>query len=463
MSDNPLRALPSVDRLLNHLSTSLLVDQYGRTLTVEALRAALDEARQQILAGKPDAPSDALLIDHARAVIEEWLAPTLRPVINATGIIIHTNLGRAPLSDAAIEAVRAAAGGYSTLEYDLASGKRGSRSLHAEVLLQRITGAEAALVVNNNASAVLLALTALAGPASDFPQGRGVIVSRGQLVEIGGGFRMPDVMAHSGARLVEVGTTNRTHLPDYEHAIAHDTGVILRVHRSNFAIVGFTTEPAIEELTVLAKQHNLISVDDVGSGALLNTADFSLAPEPMVQASLQAGVDLVMFSGDKLLGGPQAGILVGSAEVIDRLKRHPLTRALRPDKLCLAALSATLTHYLKGEVLKCIPIWRMISAPLSELEARAQRWCALLIEAGLSCEIVAGRSAVGGGSLPGEMLPTMLLAITVASADTAAAHLRTADPPVIARIESDRLLLDPRTVLDREEADLLKALETLKL
>src|SRR5690349_16926976 len=243
MSDNPLRRLPAVDRLLNHLSASLLLKQYGHTLTVEALREALDDARQQLLAQGGEAPSDALLIDQAHALLEEWLAPTLRPVINATGILIHTNLGRAPLSDATIEAVRAAAGGYSTLEYDLESGKRGSRSVHAEILLQRITGAEAALVVNNNASAVLLALTALAGPSAEFPQGRGVIVSRGQLVEIGGGFRMPDVMAQSGARLIEVGTTNRTHLPDYERAISADTGVILRVHRSNFAIVGFTTEP----------------------------------------------------------------------------------------------------------------------------------------------------------------------------------------------------------------------------
>jgi L-seryl-tRNA(Ser) seleniumtransferase len=463
MSDNPLRRLPAVDRLLNHLSGSVLLNQYGRSLTVEALRTALDDARQHLLTQGSEAPSDALLIDHARALLEDWLAPTLRPVINATGIIIHTNLGRAPLSDAAIEAVRGAAGGYSTLEYDLESGKRGSRSVHAEVLLQRITGAEAALVVNNNASAVLLALTALARPSAEFPQGRGVIVSRGQLVEIGGGFRMPDVMAQSGARLVEVGTTNRTHLPDYERAISADTGVILRVHRSNFAIVGFTTEPTIEELSTLAKQHNLVSVDDVGSGALLNTADFGLAPEPTVQASLQAGVDLVMFSGDKLLGGPQGGILVGSAAVIDRLKRHPLTRALRPDKLCLAALSATLTHYLKGEALKCVPIWRMISAPLTEIEARARRWAERISEIGLVCEVIEGRSAVGGGSLPGETLPTLLLAVTAASPDAAAARLRAADPPVIARIESDRLLFDPRTVLDREENDLLKALETLNL
>jgi L-seryl-tRNA(Ser) seleniumtransferase len=404
---------------------------------------------------------EAALFRQAREMLEEWLAPSLQRVINATGVIIHTNLGRSPLADAAIDAIRAIAGGYSTLEFDMGSGKRGSRMVHAESLLCRLTGAEAALVVTNNAAAVLLVLTALAGPSREYPQGRGVIISRGQLIEIGGGFRVPDVMAQSGARLVEVGTTNRTHRQDYENAIDENSAAILRAHRSNFALIGFTTEPGIDELAEIAHRHNLLALDDLGSGALIDTALFGLAPEPMVQASLQAGVDAVMFSGDKLLGGPQAGIVAGKAAVIDKLKRHPLARAIRADKLCLAALSATLSHYLKDEALTHVPIWQMIGAPLDGLRERATRWAGELARAGLDCQVVDGESTIGGGSLPGETLPTALLTVRVASANAASARLRACNPPVIARIDASQLVLDPRTVLARDEAELLAALGTL--
>ncbi len=458
MVDNPLRQLPGVDRLLGHLSASLLIETFGRSLAVEAIRKVLNDHRDQLRDGLQDVPSDVLLLDEARQTLEGWLAPTLRRVINATGVIIHTNLGRAPLGDSALKAIQAVAQGYSTLEYDTESGSRGSRSVHAETLLQRITGAEAVLIVNNNAAAVLLALTALAGPSDDYQEGRQVIISRGQLVEIGGGFRMPDIMAQSRARMVEVGTTNRTHLRDYENSIGSNTAMLLRVHRSNFAMVGFTTEPSLRELIQVARGRGVFVVDDLGSGALYDTGQFGLTPEPIVQASVEAGADVTMFSGDKLLGGPQAGVLVGKSAVINRLKGHPLTRAIRPDKLCLAGLTATLSHYLKGDALKQIPVWRMISMPLDEVEGRAHRWADTLIGSQYPVEVIDGKSAVGGGSLPGETLPTALLAIQISSADTIAARLRVQEPPIITRIEKDKLIIDPRTVLDRDEHDLLTGL-----
>ena len=457
-----LRGLPSVDALLRRPDTRILSQQYGRSLTVEALRQSVNQAREKLWRGENDSPVDATsLVDDAGQLLALWLSPSLRRVINATGVIIHTNLGRAPLCDSALTAIAETAQGYSTLEYDLDSGERGSRDRHVETLLRQVTGAEAALVVNNNAAAVLLALTALAGRSEVDPNGRGVIISRGQLVEIGGGFRIPDVMAQSGARLVEVGTTNRTHLDDYENAIGDDTALILRAHRSNFAIVGFTAEPTLAQLAEVAHHHDLLLVDDVGSGALLDTTAFGLAPEPTVQASLKAGADVVLFSGDKLLGGPQAGILVGKSDIIERLRNHPLARAVRADKLCLAALATTLTHYLKGDALAHIPVWQMISQPADTIYQRAIRLKDLVADAGLKVEIVEGESAIGGGSLPGETLPTTLVAILVSSPDLAAAQLRRADPPVIARIEDDRLMIDPRTVLPRDEPELLSALQTL--
>ena len=444
-----LRKLPSVDRLLREEAIRALVEEHGHDLTVEAVRQALDLARQGILAGRACPPTEEL-VEMARASLQALLRPTLRPVINATGVIIHTNLGRAPLSAEARAAMEAAARGYSNLEYDLEAGRRGSRYVHAEELLCRLTGAEAALVVNNNAGAVLLILSALA-------RGGEVIISRGQLVEIGGGFRIPDVMRQSGARLVEVGTTNRTYLEDYEEAIGEDTALLMRVHRSNFRLTGFVHEPNLGELVELGKKHGLDVVDDLGSGALLDTSVYGLAHEPTVQESIAQGAALVSASGDKLLGGPQAGIIVGRGDLIARLKRHPLTRALRVDKTTLAGLQATLLHYLKGEAEEKIPVWRMIATPLEALQERAKAWAERLREAGIAASVVDGRSAVGGGSLPGETLPTKLVAIEADSPDELARRLRLGDPPVIGRIEGDRLLLDPRTVLEGEGELLLEA------
>jgi L-seryl-tRNA(Ser) seleniumtransferase len=450
MNVERLRQLPSVDRLLGLEAAQKMIDAFGRQQSVYALRETLDDVRDEVRDGGA-VPDDASIVARAYLYLQDRLAPTLRPVINATGVIIHTNLGRAPLSQSAREAMEAVSRGYSTLEYDLAAGRRGHRTVHAERLLCNLTGAESALVVNNNAGAVLLALTGLA-------QGRGVIISRGQLVEIGGGFRVPDVMAQSGARLIEVGTTNRTHLYDYRNALQanEDVALILRAHHSNFRIVGFTSEPSLSELVALTEQHDLAVMDDLGSGALLETSPYGLAHEPMVQESVAAGAAVVCFSGDKLLGGPQAGIIVGRAAYVDPLKSHPLTRALRPDKLCLVGLQETLLHYLREEPVEKIPVWRMIAAPVAAIERRAKRWQKTLQQAGVSAELVLGRSTVGGGSLPGETLPTRLVALRTVHPDQLAAALRDADPPVITRIEDDQLVLDPRTVLPEEEQALLE-------
>ena len=335
-----------------------------------------------------------MLVDAAKEWLEELVAPTLQPVINATGVIVHTNLGRAPLSEAAVKAITAVSGQYNTLEYDPIKGQRGSRNLHSEHYLKRLTEAEAAFVVNNAASGVLIMLTALC-------QGREVIISRSQLVEIGGGFRIPDVMAQSGAKIVEVGTTNRTHLRDYANAINENTGAILVAHQSNFKIIGFTTEPSLTELAELAHQHDIPLLYDQGSGVMLDVAPYGLEPEPTVQEGLTAGCDLIVFSGDKLLGGPQAGIFVGKEKYVSQLKQHPLARAIRADKMCLAGLGATLSAYLTNKVYSEVPVWRMISRPLQELEEEADTWAARLQEQGIVAEAIAGESTVGGGSLPG--------------------------------------------------------------
>ena len=425
-----------------------LVQTYSHDLVVEGLRQALDAARQAILAGGPAASHDELA-SRAADILRQQLRPTIRPVINATGVIIHTNLGRALLSPAARAAMEQAARSYSNLEYDLKAGQRGSRYVHAEELLCRLTGAEAALVVNNNAGAVLLILSALA-------RGREVIISRGQLVEIGGGFRIPDVMRQSGAILVEVGTTNRTHRRDYEAAITDQTAMLLRVHRSNFRLTGFVTEPTLAEMADLAHSQGLLVGDDLGSGTLLDTADYGLAHEPTIQESLAAGADIVSCSGDKLLGGPQAGIILGHADLIAQLRRFPLTRALRVDKTTLAGLQATLLHYVKSEATREVPVWRMIAIPLEALAVRAEAWARRLAAAGLRSKVRDGRSAVGGGSLPGETLPTRLLALLEPSPERLASFLRHADPPVIARVEDEQLVLDPRTVQPEEENELLE-------
>ena len=450
-----LRQLPSVDQLLGEPVLQQALSLYGHQLTVTAIRETLGQVREEIRAGsKPLSPGN--LVERTVTHLRSHLAPTLRSVVNATGVIIHTNLGRAPLSPAASDAMHQAAQGYSNLEYDLPSGTRGHRTVHAERLLCELTGAESALVVNNNAGAVLLALTGLA-------QGRGVLISRGQLVEIGGGFRIPDVMRQSGAHLIEVGTTNRTHLYDYQQALAgeENVGLILRTHSSNFRVVGFASEVGLNELVELGRAHDLPVMDDLGSGALLDTAAYGLAHEPTVQESVTAGAAVVCFSGDKLLGGPQAGIIVGQSDHVEPLKQHPLTRALRPDKLCLAGLQATLMHYLKDEASEQIPIWRMISAPVEELTRRVRRWRNRLRKAGIDAEIVSGHSTVGGGSLPGETLPTKMLALQAPAPDQLAATLREGNPPIVARIEEDRLVLDPRTVLPEDERALLDQLQSL--
>jgi len=440
-----LRDLPSIDRLLRAPGGDELVAAFGHALATEALRATLDAARAAIRDGLAELPSDYDFVAAAREWATDLLAPTLRPVINATGIIVHTNLGRAPLGEAALAAVAAA--GYATLEYDLAEGRRGSRAVHAERLLTRLTGAEAALVVNNNAAAVLLMLTALCHDAE-------VIISRGQLVEIGGGFRIPEVMAQSGARLVEVGTTNRTHLRDYTAAITERTTAILVAHTSNYRVIGFTSQPELAELAALAHGRGLWLLFDQGSGALRDTAAYGLGPDPSVLDGLRAGADVVAFSGDKLLGGPQAGLLVGRAELVRRMQRHPLARAVRADKMALAALAATLGHYLVDQPQR-VPVWQMIARPLDDIAAEAERWAARLAAQGVPAEVVAGESLVGGGSLPGETLPTRLVALSPGGAESLAARLRAAAVPVIGRIQDDRLLLDPRTVLPGQAEQLL--------
>ena len=433
-----LRDLPSVEQLLQ--KAEHLIREFGRPLTLDALRNTLDETRAQFLS-KPEAglPSMDEILSQANSRLTAWTSPTLLPVINATGVILHTNLGRAPLSKSTIAAMKEVAADYSTLEYDLAKGTRGSRLLHAESILQKLTGAEGAVVVNNNASAVLLVLSALASK-------KRVIISRTQLVEIGGGFRVPDVMKQSGAKLVEVGATNKVRLSDYTEALEESAALVMRAHRSNFKIVGFTEEPELKEIVDVAHQANVIVVDDLGSGALLDTAKYGLAHEPTVQESLAAGVDLVCFSGDKLLGGPQSGIIVGRKSLIERIRKHPLARAVRADKTCLAGLTATLLHYLKDEAEREIPIWRMMSLTLEQIKDRAEAWREALGQG----EVILSESTVGGGSLPDECLSTFVLALNVRSPEKFLRKLREANPPVIARTENDQVLFDPRTVLNDE-------------
>jgi L-seryl-tRNA(Ser) seleniumtransferase len=389
------------------------------------------------------------VVESVLGLAEAVFRASLKPVINATGVIIHTNLGRAPLSEPAIEAMAAVSRGYSNLEFALEAGERGSRASHLEPALRQLTGAEAGVAVNNNASALLLTLTGLCGE-------REVVISRGQAVEIGGGFRIPDVMRQSGARLVEVGTTNRTYLRDYEAAITEETAAIMRVHASNFRIVGFTESPLLQDMARVAHEHGVLLIDDIGSGCLIDPRPYGLSWEPTVQESVAAGADLTLFSGDKLLGGPQAGIIVGKTALIEQLRRHPLMRALRLDKAAIAGMHATLLHYLRGEALTRVPVWRMISMPLAETDKRARRWAKAIRGAS---RVVDGRSMVGGGSLPEESLPTKLVAIPGDGAHVSelARRLRTGLPTVVARVERDTLLLDPRTVLPDQDQALVAA------
>ena len=460
MAESLYRQLPSVDRLLQVEPLAELLRCTARPVVVDAARRALQAARAAIAAGAV-APSPEELAAEAAQTVRGLARLPLRSVVNATGVIIHTNLGRAPLSDDAVMAMSCVCRLYSNLEFDLETGERGSRHAHLEELLQTVTGAAAGLAVNNNAGGVLLCLAALA-------QGGEVIVSRGQAVEIGGGFRVPDVLRQSGATLVEVGTTNRTYLSDYEAAIGPRTALLLHVHPSNFRISGFTHSVSGPELAELGRSRGIPVLDDLGSGALLDTAVFGLAHEPQVQESVAAGATLVCFSADKLLGGPQAGLIVGERDAVRAVRQHPLARALRIDKASLAGLVATLGHYARGEAVSRVPVWQMIAAGRVELEARATAWAREAVALGLVARVVAAESTVGGGSLPGETLPTAALAISpgpdgfvspfVRTVDELCARLRAGNPAVVGRVERGSLLLDPRTVLPDQDDLLLAAL-----
>lgn len=454
------RVIPSIERLRQRVAVRALEAQYGHAALVDALRAEAEALRERLVESEitvstsDDAAGE--IERRVRGRLAQSMTPSLVTVINATGVILHTNLGRAPLSREAAARVAEVAAGYTNLEYDLEAGERGTRDSHAERLLCSLTGAEAAVVVNNNAAATLLMLTALAA-------GREAIVSRGELVEIGGGFRVPDVMAQSGARLREVGTTNRTRASDYAAAIDDRTALILRVHPSNFQIDGYTARPTLEELVSIGKRYGVPVVEDLGSGYLGPPTGIPDVPdEPSVQASINAGADVVSFSGDKLLGGPQAGILAGRREPLAAIRRHPLMRALRVDKLTYAALEATLIDYSTGRSAH-VPVTRMISLPVEAIAARAAALGDRLRTAGFGVELVDGFSTIGGGSAPGSKLPTRLVAIERPglSAASLLAGLRRLPTPVIARIDNDRVVLDLRTVLDEQDVLLAELLATL--
>ncbi len=448
------RELRSVDELLHDPEITALVAEEGQTAVADACRAVLDNLRREITAGHLDAAKLALALSKMpqaiRSELRRALRHSLRPVINATGVILHTNLGRAPLGETALDHIRKVAGAYSNLEFDLAAGERGKRDVHVERLFQKLLAASAisTIVVNNNAAAVLLALNTLA-------EGGEVIVSRGELVEIGGSFRIPDVMSKSSAILREVGTTNRTRTADYERAINERTRLLLRVHRSNFEISGFTEQPAIGELVSLAKKHKLPLMEDLGSGALFDLRAVGINNEPGVLDSLQSGVHVVTYSGDKLLGGPQSGLISGREDLVRKMRSNSLFRALRVDKLTYAALEATLLAYVKHDY-SAVPVLRMLELSREEIARRAEALKSKLGSSQLRAELIDGDSLIGGGAAPSSTLPTTLLALTsyTLSADELAARLRRADPPVIARVEEGRVLLDFRSVFPEQDAAL---------
>lgn len=451
MPDPPsaLRRIPKIDRILAEPAIEALVETAGRAVVLEAVRRSTEALRERLRSGGEPGENGKLLAqvcaDVARRVAEES-RPTLRRAINATGVVLHTGLGRAVLPHPAAQAVYRTALGHSLLEVDPSTGERGSRLDHVRGLLRELTGAEDALVVNNNAAAVFLAVSALAA-------GREVIISRGQLVEIGGSFRIPDVIRSSGARLVEVGTTNKVRLSDYAAAITPDTALLLRVHPSNFRIVGFTEEPSLAELTALGKERGIPVMDDLGSGALADLAAYGVGEEPTVHESVRAGADVITFSGDKLLGGPQAGLVIGSAERLAAMKRHPLMRVLRVDKLTLAALEATLRLYRnEPDALRSIPTLAALTASPEDLHARAGRLAALLDGLPLEISLESGRSQVGGGSLPGEELPTTLVVLRSheIEAGELARRLRLHEPSIWGRVRKGAVLLDARTISETE-------------
>jgi len=458
-SSAALRQLPAVSRVLQDRRVQDAIAVHGRQLVVDCVREVLNRLREHLQKGSAVTTDLPSIVSEVLQAVECWRTPTLRRVINATGVVLHTGLGRAVLAQAARRAVTEVAQGHSMLEIDRDTGERGDRIEHVRDLLCRLTGAEDATVVNNNAGAVLLAVTVLA-------QGKEVIISRGQLVEIGGAFRMPDIIAQSGAKLVEVGTTNRTRLSDYEQAITSDTALLLRCHPSNFRIVGFTEEVSAEELVSLAHRYGLAVLDDVGSGCLVDTAQFGLEHEPTLQESVQAGCDIVTCSGDKLLGGPQAGIILGRRQVVQRIRKHPLHRALRVDKLTLAALESTLRLYLNpDEAQREIPVLRTLAMSVGEVRRRAnrlrRRLQATLPSGTVTVRLREGLSAVGGGSLPGQQLGTVLVCLRSPeiSAQQLAHALRWQEPAVFVRIEQEEVLIDPRTLLDDELDALVRAIE----
>jgi len=455
-----LRQLPSVDRLLHEPDVRALIEQHGHGVVVYTLRRVLDEARADIVGGRwngqDGAPVAEVLLHHLR----QALRPSMRHAINAAGIILHTGLGRALMAPAAVAAVHDTIRGYCTLATDLHRGRRMSRDEHYRDLLCALTGAEAATVVNNNAAATMLILNTVA-------QGREVIISRGQLVEIGGAFRMPEVMAMSGAIMREVGTTNKTHLRDYERAIGENTGAIMRVHQSNYRILGFTAEPDIAPLAELGRKHNLPVVDDLGSGALIDMRRFGLGPEPLAQDSIKAGATVACFSGDKLIGGPQCGIIVGTREAVEQIKRNPLARALRIDKMVAAGLEATLKLFLnEAELLAEHPSCRMMSLPLDGLQQRAE--VVLVALSGVPAEVASlavqpGETEIGSGAAPIEKLPSVVLSVRPLqmTAEELARCLRHHEPPVFTRIQSDAVVLDFRTIQPDEDETVAQALKGL--
>jgi L-seryl-tRNA(Ser) seleniumtransferase len=442
-----LRRLPSVQAMVDSPDVKATVGYVGDEYLIAIVRECIDEVRTLLLSGLPLDDPEGVVRERVLDAVRDLGRPRLTEVINATGVIIHTNLGRAPVSETAAAAMKTVAGRYTPLELEIETGKRGGRMSEISNMLRLLTGAEASLVVNNNAAAMMLTLSALC-------TGKEVILSRSQAVEIGGGFRIPDVLALSGARLVEVGTTNRTYARDYEAAITDETAALLTVHWSNFRIIGFTKQPTHEELAELAKSHSLPLIEDLGSGSLLETTPYGLSHEPTVTESIRSGVDVVCFSGDKLLGGPQAGIISGKKSFIDRISAHPLARAVRADKTALAGIAETLRHYIKGEALEQVPVWQMISADREYLRLRCEDWLQQIGQKNV-VSVVETRSAIGGGSLPEETLPSWGLSIEAKHPDRLARSLRTGDPSIMPHIEDDHLILDARTVLPGQDRDLI--------
>jgi L-seryl-tRNA(Ser) seleniumtransferase len=454
MTESAFRSLPSVDALLQSDEVTALVRDFSHAAVTSLARDVLAKARSAIKTNG-SAPSIEVMIAEIVSRADRAWGAWPKAVVNATGVVLHTNLGRAPLSVGVAKAAAASASIYSDLEFDLTSGKRGSRNAHISELISQTSGAEAGMAVNNNASGVLLTLAAVVGADSARKE---VIVSRGEAVEIGGGFRIPDVMRQSGATLIEVGTTNRTYAADYENAVTQNTAAILKVHPSNFVVEGFTHVPELADMVAVGNKHGIPVINDLGSGCLVDTRKYGLDQEPQVQESVSSGAALTLFSGDKLLGGPQAGLIAGTQKLVDLVSKHPLARAVRIDKMTLSAIAATLVSYLKNAHEEEIPIWNMISMSESRVSTRAGKW---RDEIGAG-DLESARSAIGGGSLPGQTLPTTVLAIEpgTAGADSFASSLRQSPIAVIARIENDRILLDPRTVLPGQDAAVVEAVKS---